>query len=35
MQLTDVVRNYDWAAPRYDRWTDLVFGRLLGRREVP
>jgi ubiquinone/menaquinone biosynthesis C-methylase UbiE len=30
MQLTDVVRNYDWAAPRYDRWTDLVFGRLLG-----
>ena len=30
MQLTDVVRNYDWAARRYDRWTDLVFGRLLG-----
>jgi ubiquinone/menaquinone biosynthesis C-methylase UbiE len=30
MQLGDVVRNYDWAAPRYDRWTDLVFGRLLG-----
>lgn len=30
MRLTDVGRNYDWAAPRYDRWTDLVFGRLLG-----
>jgi len=30
VQLSDVVRNYDWAAPRYDRWTDLVFGRLLG-----
>ncbi len=29
MQLTDVARNYDWAAPRYDRWTDLVFGGLL------
>jgi ubiquinone/menaquinone biosynthesis C-methylase UbiE len=30
MQLADVGRNYDWAAPRYDRWTDLIFGRLLG-----
>jgi ubiquinone/menaquinone biosynthesis C-methylase UbiE len=30
MQLTDVTRNYDWAAPRYDRWTDLICGRLLG-----
>jgi hypothetical protein len=30
MQLADVVRNYDWVAPRYDRWTDLIFGRLLG-----
>ena len=30
MRLTDVGRNYDWAAQRYDRWTDLVFGRWLG-----
>jgi ubiquinone/menaquinone biosynthesis C-methylase UbiE len=30
MQLTDVVRNYDWAAPRYDRWADLVFQHVLG-----
>jgi ubiquinone/menaquinone biosynthesis C-methylase UbiE len=29
MQLTDVIRNYDWAAPRYDRWADLVFQHLL------
>jgi ubiquinone/menaquinone biosynthesis C-methylase UbiE len=33
MRLVDVGRNYDWLAPRYDRWTDLVFGRLLGVEE--
>lgn len=30
MQLTDVRHNYDGAAASYDRWTDLVFGRVLG-----
>jgi trans-aconitate methyltransferase len=29
MQLTDVVRNYDWAAPRYHRWADLVCQHVL------
>jgi len=29
MELSDVKRNYDRVAPRYDLWTDLVFGRLL------
>lgn len=30
MKLEDVQRNYDPAAERYDAWTELVFGRILG-----
>jgi len=30
MQLEEVPRNYDWAAPWYDLATDLVFSRFLG-----
>jgi ubiquinone/menaquinone biosynthesis C-methylase UbiE len=30
MKLEEVRKNYDRVAKRYDRWTDLVFGRVLG-----
>lgn len=30
MKLEGVQKNYDRAAQRYDKWTDLVFGRILG-----
>lgn len=34
MRLQDVPNNYDRAAKRYDKWTDLVFGRILGIEEL-
>lgn len=30
MKLEEVRKNYDRAAKRYDVWTDIVFGRILG-----
>jgi ubiquinone/menaquinone biosynthesis C-methylase UbiE len=30
MQLEDVQKNYDRASNSYDKWTEIVFGRVLG-----
>jgi ubiquinone/menaquinone biosynthesis C-methylase UbiE len=34
MKLDDVQKNYDRVAERYDTWTELIFGRLLGTERL-
>jgi hypothetical protein len=30
MKLEEVQKNYDRASKSYDKWTEIVFGRVLG-----